>query len=180
MNENVKAGIHPNAQIAVDTTFSKKEREIVQYWINEWYITNAGKVEIGQSSYNYFLIKATPTYEEALSISREIIVIFSSYNSFEPRTLEAFEEVYKTFNDNRIERICYVLISADNHIEEHIISCLSNQESQVIIPFTYNSFRDNRGNPNFLRNQFRDHFYSRDLFDFSEPLKKRLIFLRTY
>lgn len=176
MNENVKPGIHPNAQAQINNFFSKKEKGIVQYWGNEWYITNAGFVDIGQSKYKYFLTKPTTSYEEALGLSREIIVILSSYSDFEPRTLEAYEEVYKSFHDNRIERICYVLISGDEEVEIHLRECLSNQESQVIIPFTYSSFRNSRGDANFLRNQFRKYFYSRDLFDFSEPLKKDFYF----
>lgn len=176
MNENVKPGIHPSAQEIIDTTFSEKEKEFTKFWGNEWYITNAGHVTLGQSEYKYFLIKATSTYEEALSLSREVIVVLSPYNDFEPRTLEAFEEVYKKFAENRTERICYVLISADDNIESRLSSCLSNQESQVIIPFTYDSFWDNRADTNFIRNQFRKFFYSRDLFDFSEPLKKDFYF----
>lgn len=176
MNENVTPGIHPNARAVIDASFSPKENEIAKYWGAEWYITNAGSIELGQSEYKFFLIKPTATYEEALSLSREVIVILSSYENFEPRTLEAFEEVYREFHDNRLERICYVLISADDKIETHLATCLSNQESQVIIPFTYDSFSKNRGNSNFLRNQFRKFFYSRDLFDFSEPLKKDFYF----
>ena len=176
MNENVTPGIHPNARAVIDASFSPKENEIAKYWGAEWYITNAGSIELGQSEYKFFLIKPTATYEEALSLSGEVIVILSSYENFEPRTLEAFEEVYREFHDNRLERICYVLISADDKIETHLATCLSNQESQVIIPFTYDSFSKNRGNSNFLRNQFRKFFYSRDLFDFSEPLKKDFYF----
>ena len=176
MNDNVKAGIHPNARAVIDDSFSSKESEIARYWGNEWYITNAGCIQMGQSEYKYFLIKATASYEESLSLSREVVVLLSAYSDFEPRTLEAFEEIYNVFHDNRLERICYVLISADPAIEAHLASCLSNQESQVIIPFTYDSFNENRGNPNFLRNQFRKFFYSRDLFDFSEALKKDFYF----
>jgi len=176
MNENVTPGIHPNARTVIDASFSPKENEIAKYWGTEWYITNAGSIELGQSEYKFFLIKPTATYEEALSLAREVIVILSSYENFEPRTLEAFEEVYREFHDNRLERICYVLISADEKIETHLAACLSNQEAQVIIPFRYDSFSKNRGNANFLRNQFRKFFYSRDLFDFSEPLKKDFYF----
>ncbi len=176
MNENVTPGIHPNARAVIDASFSPKESEIAKYWGAEWYITNAGSIELGQSEYKFFLIKPTATYEEALSLSREVIVILSSYENFEPRTLEAVEEAYREFHDNRLERICYVLISADDKIETHLATCLSNQESQVIIPFTYDSFSKNQGNSNFLRNQFRKFFYSRDLFDFSEPLKKDFYF----
>lgn len=176
MNENVTSGIHPNARAVIDASFSPKESEIAKYWGNEWYITNADLIELGQSVYKFFLIKPTATYEEALSLSREVVVILSSYENFEPRTLDAFEEVYKEFPDNRLERICYVLISADDKIESHLENCLSNQEAQVIVPFSYSSFHKNRGDTNFLRNQFRKFFYSRDLFDFSEPLKKDFYF----
>lgn len=176
MNENVNPGIHPNAMRSIDKHFTKKEIEIANYWGNEWFITRADKISLGQSAYKFFLAKATSTYEETLSLSREIIVILSGYSSFEPRTLDTFEAVYKLFQDNRIERICYVLISADNDIESRLSECLSNQETQVIVPFTYDSFSANRGNPNFIRNQFRKFFYSRDLFDFSEPLKKDFYF----
>ena len=120
MNENVTPGIHPNARAVIDESFSPKENEIAKYWGAEWYITNAGSIELGQSEYKFFLIKPTATYEEALSLSREVIVILSSYENFEPRTLEAFEEVYREFHDNRLERICYVLISADDKIETHL------------------------------------------------------------
>lgn len=176
MNESIKPGIHHNAKINIDKDFSKSEQSIVQYWSHEWYVTNSGTVNVGQSSYNFFLIKPTFSYEEALSLSREIIVILSEYTNFEPRTLEAFEAVYNIFNNNRIERICYVLISNDNDIEQNLSRCLSNQETQIIVPFTYKSFDVNRGDPNYLRNQFRKYFYSRDLFDFSEPLKKDFYF----
>ena len=176
MNENVNHGIHPHAMQEINKYFSQKETNIAQFWENEWYITNAGQVPIGQSEYKYMLIKATQTYEEALSLSREIVVIFSPYKVFEPRTLDAFEYVYKKFHDNRLERICYVLISADLNIETNLENCLSNQESQVIVPFTYDSFKESRGNNNFIRNQFRRFFYSRDLFDYSDPLKKDYYF----
>ncbi len=76
MNENVTCGIHPNAREIITASFSQKEREIAQYWGSEWYITNAGSIDLGQSEYKFFLIKPTLTYEEALSLSREIITIF--------------------------------------------------------------------------------------------------------
>ena len=66
MNENVTPGIHPNARAVIDESFSPKENEIAKYWGAEWYITNAGSIELGQSEYKFFLIKPTATYEEAL------------------------------------------------------------------------------------------------------------------
>ena len=107
------------------------------------------------------LIKPVENYEVSFSISREIIVIFSPYEQFQPRSLDALEEVSKTLQDMRTERICYVLISKDNQIEEALKTCLSNQESQIIVPFFYNEFAANKSNQHFLRNKFRKYFYSK-------------------
>lgn len=175
MNENVNPGYHPHAKEEIGKYFSLSEIQIADKWANEWYVTNAGSISIGlKSEYKYLLIKATQSYEEIINLSREVIVVFSSYNVFEPRTLDAFEEICKRFQSNRIERICYVLISADNNIENHLAECLSNQESQVIVPFCYNEFI--KPELNFIINRFRKCFYERDLFDISTPLKNDYYF----
>ena len=122
------------------------------------------------------LVKPTSRMEDAFSLSREIVVIISPYDSFEPRTLKAYDDYVSGLTDQRYEKICYVLISADDNIEQALKECLTNQEDQIIIPFTYNSFEANRSNQNFISNQFRKYFYSRDLFDCSEPLKKETFF----
>ena len=176
MNENVNPGMHPNAEDVIQNVFPESERRIAIYWSREWYITHAGKCEIGQSQYSYFLIKPTHVYEEMFGLTRELIVIFSAYDRFEARTLDAYEAVYKTFSGTRIERICYVLISADEKVESNIQSCLSGQEVQIIIPFTYDCFYLNRADNYFLRNSFKNFLYVRNLFDFSEPLTKDFYF----
>jgi hypothetical protein len=76
----------------------------------------------------------------------------------------------------RCERICYVIISKDVNLKQALAATLSNQESQIIVPFHYEEFRLSKCNPNFLRNKFRDNFYSKDLFDYSDPLKKDFYF----
>ena len=69
-----------------------------------------------------------------------------------------------------------MLISADKQIETKLKVYLSNQEAQIIVPFTYSSFEEKKGDPFFIRETFRRFFYSRDLFDYSEPLKKDTFF----
>lgn len=61
MNENVTPGIHPNARAEIEASFLPKESEIAKYLGNEWYITNADLIELGQSEYKFFLIKPTAT-----------------------------------------------------------------------------------------------------------------------
>ena len=176
MKNTISYGIHPDAKRNINSDFSAQEKAIALYWGKEWYVTNAGHVKSGKSEYNYMLVKATSNSAETLGLSREIVVIFSRYTVFEPRTLDAYERVYESFQDIRCERICYVLISADENIENALLSCLSSQESQIIVPFSYLSFDSVPTDSYFLHNQFRRYFHSRDLFDFSDPLKKDYYF----
>lgn len=175
MNESVRSGFHPYAQSEIKRLFSPQEEDIVKRWSYEWYVTHAGAINIAnKSDYRYFLVKPTKTYEEVLGISRELIVILSSYSNFEPRTLDVFEEICKLFQCNRIERICYALISGDNNIVKRLQECLSSQESQIIVPFSYYEF--NNKEYDFIKNKFSNSFYSRDLFDMSTPLKNDYYF----
>lgn len=176
MYNTVHAGVHPSAQAKIDTEFSEKEIVISKRWADLWYITSAGKRTINNSDYKFMLAKPTQAMEEAFGITQEIIIIISPYRSFEARTLEAYNHISLELVEQRYEKLCYVLISADDQIETKLSQYLTNQENQIIVPFSYASFEQNRADPHFIRNQFRAYFYSRDLFDYSEPLKKDTFF----
>jgi hypothetical protein len=45
----------------------------------------------------------------------------------------------------------------------------------LVVPFSYNELKTNV-DPFFIRNRFKSHFYTRDLFAFESPLKKDLYF----
>jgi hypothetical protein len=174
----VTPGIHAEAKSIMNSIIeSDVEKKIIKYWALEWYVTKVDRIKIRASDYRYIFVKPTPAWEESIGVSRELVVIFSDYSRFEPRTLDAFDLIAKKTQDQRLERICYVLVSKDVNIEEALRTCLSNQESQIIIPFTYDSFLHKEGNDNyFLRNHFSKHFHRRDLYDFSDALKKDFYF----
>lgn len=175
-NYSVNPGIHPDTNLG---HFSGEEKELIlKCFSTEFYVTNSGGVvTLGKTSrYKYFLLKFTDVYREQFGIEREIVVLFSDYPEFQPRTLDAFEQVYKLHQELRIEKICSFLISKDLRIEEKIRSLLSNSsESQVIVPFSYNDIK-NISDSFFFRNRIREHFYSRDLFSFESALKKDIYF----
>lgn len=172
----VYSGIHPMAKSNIESYFSDKEEKIATQWKTHFYITSAGKRKAGTSEYKFLLVKPTRSVEEALGISKEIVVILSSYESFEARTLEIYDSITSEFTDQRYEKMCYALVSNDIRIESVLPTFLSNQENQIVVPFSYYSFEEQKNNPNFIKNQFRKYFYSRDLFDYSEPLKKDTFF----
>lgn len=174
---DVKPGIHPAAQAAIDEHFTKTQKAIAARWGNELYVTRADQVSVGNSAYEFFIVKPTSNYQEAIGITKEIVVVLSNYSNLEARTLDAYDEVLKLINqDSRIEKICYVLISKFSNIQNSLREFLSNQESQVIVPFSYGDFESPHFQSYTIRNRFRDCFHSRDLFDYSDPLKKDFYF----
>lgn len=174
-----KPGMHPSV-CNKKANFQNEEWKLLEKLAKEWYVTNAGEVNIAQSYYKYALIKATLPYREMFGFERELIVVFSSYEIFQPRSIDAIDTIYRSVLDKyqalRVERICSVLISKDIEIEIKIRKLLTeSKESQVIVPISYEEFLTNE-HSYFLRNKFKSSFYDRDLFDITSPLRKDLYF----
>ncbi|PCI01080.1 MAG: hypothetical protein COB79_04725 [Zetaproteobacteria bacterium] len=169
-----RPGIH---QDFVMDKYDDTEYEILRRLSHEWYLTRSGyRIEMAASSYQFFLMKPTPTFSEMFNIEREVICIFSPYETFEPRTLSAFLEAQRQLSSLRTETVCRIVISKDPKIESKIESLLkTDPEQPITIPFTYDELTYSYDNF-FIRNRFRKHFYSRNLFNFLSPLKSDLYF----
>lgn len=157
--------------------FSDEEKSILRKLSGEWYLTNSGReLKLATSKYNFFLMKPTQIFEEMFNINREVLCVFSNYERFEPRTLDAFDAAQQFLSEYRIESICKVLISKDESTEGHIESFLKlDPEQPIVVPFTYRELLSPYNNF-FIRNRFQKHLYTRDLFSFLSPLKKDLYF----
>lgn len=173
--EKTFPGINPEVTIS---HFTENEQTIIKKLSSQWYITNGGgQVKLGPTStYRYFLMKPADFFQEMFNIEREIVVIFSPYTEFQPRTLDAIDRVIKNYQSLRIEKICSVVISKDNLVSQKIAELLhQDPESPIVIPFSYSELL-NPIDDYFLRNRFKSHFYTRDLFAFEAPLKTDLYF----
>jgi len=174
---------NPGMHVSVSkkkANFPNEEWKLLEELAKEWYVTTVGEVNIARSHYKYALIKATLNYKEMFGFERELIVVFSSYEIFQPRSIDAIDTIYSSVLDKyqvlRVERICSVLISKDKEIEIKIRKLLTeSNESQVIVPISYEEFLTNQ-DFYFLRNKFKWSFYDRDLFDITSPLRKDLYF----
>ncbi|MCT6698038.1 AAA-like domain-containing protein [Rheinheimera sp. 4Y26] len=171
--------VYPGKHILFkDAHFTESEKIAIESLSKEFYVTNGGeKIKLGYNSeYKYIIISPTEIYGDMFNLDREIIVVFSPYETIQARTLDVFEYVAKKHSSLRIEKICNVLVSADENIENSISDLIKNEpETQVIIPFSYNEL-SNIKDSFFFRNRFRKYFYTRDLFAFEAPLKKDIYF----
>jgi len=133
---HVRPGIHTKFYL---NKFTEDEVTIIKNLSKDWYVTSSGnKIRLAASEYDFFLIKPIMLFSEMFNIEREVICVFSPYTHFEPRTLDAFSEAEKNLSELRTERICKILISRDNDIENKIDSLLKvDPEQPIIVPFTY-------------------------------------------
>lgn len=176
VNKDVTPGIHPYAQQMVEKLFSFEQQKIVKVFKGFWYITKAGQVNFGASKYNYLLIKAPENLVKLFNISAEIIVIFSDYETFEPRTFDSFDYVKNSLEGGRVENLCGVLVSKDLDIDNKIRLYSTGNETRIIIPYSYNELYENRMDNYVFRNKFQKILYARDLFAFDDALKTDLFF----
>lgn len=174
MEIKTRPGINP--AFIIDR-FDNEERQIINRLSSEWYLTSSGKhLKMAASEYDYFLMKPTSVFHEMFNLDRELICVFSPYENFEPRTLDAFTIAQSDISEMRAETVCKVLISKDPDIESKIAMLLkTDPEQPIIIPFTYEEL-GGAFDSFFIRNRFRKHFYTRDLFNFLSPLKSDLYF----
>lgn len=180
LEKKTTAGINPNARL---DHFDDSEKTILKALAKIFYLTNGGNIlKMGiDSQYSYCLLKPTSFFSEQFNLNREIVLIFSSYETFEPRTLDAVSKVHSLLPDLRLDKICSVIISKDPRFEVKLKDLLkSNAEMQIIIPFSYNELLSLKNKPgdfyNFVIRRFRMYFYERDLFAFFAPLQKDLYF----
>jgi hypothetical protein len=170
----IKSGI--NASFLM-SKYSKDEQKIIRNLSKELYITNAGdEIRLGSSKYRFFLTRPTTNYVELFNLKREIVVLFSDFENFEPRNLDPFQNAVSQYQELRIDSICFIIISRDIKIEDKINNLLKNDtDKPIVIPFSYNDLL-NTINENYVANKFRKYLYERDLFNFESPLRNDMYF----
>ena len=161
--ENIH-GINPAVRNNL-SIFTVEERSIIGFLARKyWLVTRAEKVQISRSEYKIILIKPNKDITNIFNLQREVVVVFSPYDKFMPRSIDAIEPL--SIKGLRLEEICSIIISKDENIEEGLNKVVkNNQEARVIIPFSYNELLDHLDNDEFFVNRMRNKFYSRDLFD---------------
>ncbi|TAU01490.1 ATP-binding protein [Rhizobium ruizarguesonis] len=168
-------GIHPKFDFS---DYSSDERKIIHRFASEWFITTSTRpLQLSEKSvYRAFLARPCEPISEMFNLEKEVIVVFSSYDDFEVRTIDAFDAVADRFTSLRIDTVCRILVSKDKKIVERVFETLKNDpELPVIIPFTYDELLVSR-DKYIIQQRFRQQFFQRDLFAFESPLKRDTYF----
>ena len=117
-------------------------------------------------------------------IEREVVVVFSPYATFFPKTFDAFDAIaaqMATSHKLRVESVCRVLISAASDVEAAVGDLIkADPERPIVVPFTYEELsvdgQRRWAEEEFVLDRFRKYFHERDLFSFRSPLRKDIYF----
>lgn len=166
-------GVHTDFDI---NQYPSATRTAIRRLSTNFYVTRSFKpVKIGNSEYFGALVRPTDEFSIYINTDREILIVFAEYNSFEIRTLEAYEEFYELLESKRIDKSIRFLISADARIENTIKHYLDqNPEYPIIIPMTYEYLSKPVGNA--ALEAVRRNYILRDLFGYQNPLREETFF----
>lgn len=167
-----RPGIHASTNFEqYPNGFSQAIRAISK----KFYITRSfDRIGVGNSEYWGMLARPSEDFSIHLNADRELLFIFSQYETFEIRTLESFDRFFDQLEQKRIDRSIRFLISNDPKIEGIIQHYLSqNPEYPIIVPIFLGDIVDS--NDQILKN-IRRNYLLRDLFSYQNPLREETFF----
>ena len=170
----VYPGLYHKAKLE---SFPPDEGVIVSNLAKEFYVTTGSKtLTIRNSKYRYFFLKFPDDKAASFGAKDEIIVLLSPFENFEPRTLDAIEEIQDQNQGYRLDKICAFVVSKDKDFLKILNKTIkTHKESRLVIPFTYDELSKPQLS-SFYRQRIKDYFFERNLYDFDSPLKKDLYF----
>lgn len=168
-------GIHPSFRI---DSFSIDEQRVLRRLSDLFHLTSDGEIVAATSSkYRYALIKPSHKTSGLVHSERELMIVFSEYSEFQPRTIDAFDRILlESADEFRIEKVVRLLVSADESVTEKLKALfVSKPDAPVIVPFHFSDIKQNTSDQEIF-DRIREFAFSRDLFSMSSPLRSDLYF----
>ena len=165
-------GFHPTTNFRM---YPDELKKCIRAIGKHFYVTRSfDKETVGNSQYWGLLARPASEFSVHLNTDRELLCVFSNYNNFEIRTLEAFDLFYSQLEQKRIDRSIRFLVSGDAGTENIIQQYLhQNPEYPIIVPVHINRLRENGTE---LLDSVRRNYLTRDLFGYQNPLREETFF----
>ena len=166
-------GLHPDLNLS---GYPNLLIRAVHRFAQLFYVTRTfSPVEIGNSSYRAILVRPISEFSNYIHADRELLILFAHYETFEIRTLDAYDEFYAQLEYKRADTSLRFLVSCDHNIESIIRHYLDQHpEYPVIIPLTFQQVLSSAGNP--ALEAVRRNYLIRDLFAYQNPLREETFF----
>lgn len=148
------------------------ELEFIQPFLDGFDVTWGKRRRGFNTEVSIYFLSPQDHFKESYGFENEILLIYSPFPRMEPRTLQAVEQIFSASPaKGRVETLNYFLVSDFEGVGEWLESYVSSrQEARIIVPFSKSELIAARGDNWFLRNRLNQHFFGRDLFNYSLPL----------
>lgn len=155
-----------------------EDRDLLIPFLDGFHVTWAKIIKGYNTALKVFFLSPEDHYKESYGFENEVLLVYSPYDRMEPRTLQAIEQIFSSSPaKGRVETLNYFLISDSANVKEWLDSYISSrQETRIIVPFTKNEVINAKADNWFLRNKLNNHFFGRDLFNYSLPLAEDTYF----
>ena len=150
---------------------TEEEVKISEKFSKYFGITFSREERFKKSTYYFNFIQPSETYRESFNMFNEVLMLFSPFNLYDERTMDYVDKLFMDYS-NRLDPVVVFLVSRDRNIKEIIkTSSASNNDTRIIVPFTYNEILNEAFDEKTLQSRLRGYFYQRDLFAMESPLK---------
>lgn len=117
-----------------------------------------------------FFIRPKRFISEMFGFEKEILLIFHPYSTLQARILHIAGQILSEAPaQGRVEPLLFVLVSRTKDVEQSVNKLLAdNSALRLIIPFEFNEAQAPAAD---IAYRFQKYLFSRDLFDFAQPIK---------
>ena len=115
-------------------------------------------------------LQPSEEYKESFNLFNEVLMLYSDFSDFNWRSMDFVDKLLMDYR-NRLDPVVIILISRDNNIKEIVQQKLLENETRIIVPFTYSECMSYNFSEEIIQSRLREFFYQRDLFAMESPLK---------
>ncbi|WP_225413491.1 AAA family ATPase [Stigmatella hybrida] len=158
-------------------TLNPSLRMMLRAFLHGFDVTWGSSERLFGSHVVMFFLKPEAFVRERFGMDREILLVYSEYNSIEPRILQiASALMSRTPAAGRVEPLMYFLVSPAPELVETVGRLMAeNSQSRVAVPLPEQECRE-AGDLTLVQTAVQRHLFSRDLFDIEQPITNDLFF----
>ncbi|WP_202709463.1 cold shock domain-containing protein [Sporosalibacterium faouarense] len=148
-----------------------EEKNISEKFSQFFGITFSREEKFKSATYYFNFLQPSEVYRESFNMFNEVLMLFSPFSYYDKRAMDYVDKLFMDYS-NRLDPVVIILISKDRNIREIVKkSNTNNDETRIIVPFSYDEILEDKLDTKLLQNRLREYFYQRDLFAMESPLK---------
>lgn len=156
-----------------NSKLTQKDLDIAKIFCSGFDVNYGDVINIANTTVTAFILKPEEYISDGFGLEKETLLIISYFDSIESRTIQAAEKVLEKYPyKNRVDNLCYFLVSNDQNIEIWMKEYYDMSiNSKIIFPFSVIELMDSKNNQWFIRERLRKYSFDKDLFGYTLPLQ---------